>query len=126
VTRLADAPVPVRECLGAYEAFRRLGYLPEEIFFGIASDGVFMQLRHAGLKFTAAFEWPGMPDAAEVDRLWRAGAIAWNGGATEAERQELWEGCRVRNNSADFVLAMADRGMPVTSESVVASRRAVH
>lgn len=122
--RLADAHPEIRRCLGAYEAYRKIGYRPEEIYFSTFADGVGMVLRHAGLQHVCAWPWPDMP--ADVVARWEEAGNLWNGGSTEQEKQDLWDEWLRRNDTVAFVMSLADAGLPLTSEAVLASRRSVH
>lgn len=90
---LDDAPSEVRAALGFYEALRRMGYLPDELFFLVAlrqdriEDGphLFLRVEHMGRTYTLDVGRTGLADCVALT-TWTA---AWNAAPTP-EAARVW------------------------------------
>lgn len=107
-----DVPPALRECLAAFEAYRRLGYQADDIFMIRGANGLFMQLKEGAKEFiVAGGMWRGTDD--QLMKLWTECCAAWNGGFNEAQKQEIWEASFVRQNSVALVAAMKVKGFDI-------------
>jgi hypothetical protein len=117
--KLSQIAPHFRETLGAYEAYRRLGYQPEVIFFMVLPTAaqsmppdtfdLFMVLQSQGKSFRCltAQGIPGPKHQLESD--WKLAAKAWNAGH-ESTRLKIWEASLFRKNAADFILTLHKYG----------------
>lgn len=110
--RLLSATVV--SALAAHEAFRRLGFKPEEIFVALNVGRMMVSLRRGDRVFNLmAGPYPG--DYAEFMDEWDAAVEGWNGSMTDVERQRIWSTSEVRARSAEIVIALALKGFTVDS-----------
>jgi hypothetical protein len=93
--KLRDLPEGIRAMLWTHEAFRKLGFTPDEIVPSVAIDGhvgglaVFMEIVQGGapvFTYTVVPCW-GSPE--EVVTEWKAACVLWNR-APEKETREVW------------------------------------
>ena len=81
--------------LAVFEAFRRLGFLSDHIFFGFdpIRRAPFTVLRAQGLEFTIAY--PDVPplsvDEVKFFERWKERCEEWNGSMTEPQRKAIFE-----------------------------------
>lgn len=100
-------------CLAVYEAFRRFGFKPEEVFFDLRiSDRtthqpcVGMTLRTQGKEFVSNCGIrvdPAYLSDDELLDLWNHHAGKWNTGMTPQMRQDIWQ----RKMPMEMLLSMA-------------------
>ncbi len=76
--------------LALYEAFRRLGFLPEEIYFSYNKGTPFVLVRAEGKEYAVKVEAP-VPDTEQqyIDD-WQAAVVTWNSSMPETERQRIF------------------------------------
>lgn len=109
-------PAPLLEALCAYEAFRRLGFEPDDlhVVFGDGPDGklrVGMQARNPfnGVAFVVRVEDP-LTEAVASDcaAAWVRAAEWWNAGGAMTS---AYENSLIRANSVGLLTALQARGM---------------
>ncbi|MDP3766879.1 MAG: hypothetical protein Q8S13_02585 [Dehalococcoidia bacterium] len=124
------ASAPLLEALCWHEAFRRLGYLPSEIFVayvengtdpdsGYSGPGVAVVLRYAGKQYAVIVPDPKLEALAEgsaedVDRRFVAAwspATAWWNSAQHEELTPIWEKSRPVCNGTLLVMSLTARGI---------------
>jgi len=105
----------LEEALAAHEAFRRLDVAPDEIFFGVQSEGdprdpskalglaAFIKVqRHNGFEFN--YICGPVKDDAEKDLLaemWPKAAKEWNEAEDmDKERERIWRESNIGQNAA--------------------------
>lgn len=113
---LADV---LENCIGFFEAYRRLGFLPDEIFF--VTDAVFigMQIHRGGQVFGVAAGPRKDFDGGEIETQWLALCNRWNSSMTPAEREVLWQKSWACNNAGRFVSMMVHHGvLPDSNRSI--------
>lgn len=76
--------------LALYEAFRRLGFLSEEIFFSYNKARPIVVVRADGKQFVARVQSPAPATEQQYIKAWEAAADEWNGPMAEAERQRIF------------------------------------
>ncbi len=100
----------VAELLALHESFRRLKFPADELFTDIYKSGeVQFALRHKGEVFTVDVS-KGV-DIEATKKEWLEAVEWWNGPATEAERQEIYEGAAIANRRGELAFALAKRGL---------------
>lgn len=98
----------MEEALMAHEAFRRLGFPPDDIFVGLEDGQMLVVPVRGDLRFNlevGAFEgtreeWLAAWDLAV--QTWRA--------MPETECKEMWEASKVKAKGVDLVIAMVVKG----------------
>jgi len=101
----------VREAICYHEAFRRLGFLPDDIWVGTNSTGqVTVELHAQGKVFTTI---AGVCESAKDEQLF---GVLWLKAmhlvieSTDEELQEIWESSFVKKNFIDFAKSMWEKG----------------
>ncbi len=96
--RLRDYPKVYRDALACFEAFRRLGFSADEIFFGFdvvdgERDMVHMQLQTQGKTFTVTVAPIPGASRAKVAKTWKAIAKLMNELPAHSEewRECVWD-----------------------------------
>lgn len=103
-----EYPKVVREMWACFEAYKRLGFSPEYIFFVPSGNrlGVLLELDHkrrhgidCGLLYVG----------------WDADCSAFMDNVNafdQAELQSIWEDSAAKNNSAELILTLEKKGLP--------------
>ncbi len=76
--------------LALWEAFRRLGFLSEEIFFSYNKAQPIVVVRADGKQFVVKIESPVPPSERQYIDEWKAAVDAWNGTMTEDEHMRIF------------------------------------
>lgn len=110
--RKSEIHPAIRECMGAFEAFRRLGFKSDDIFAAVDTYGrAYSILRTQGKEFTATV---GMFDgrAQEFVRGWEEAAAATNKGEISPDDlQSIYQESFVLQNSVGLLLALEKKGI---------------
>ena len=112
-----------REALATFEAFRRLGFAADDIFFEPLLDPTTKQKVYAvalhtqGKVFSVAV---GLLDDGLPDRM--AAAAAWWNAQEPQNRfcERIWEGSHVRANAVDLLVVLHQRGFKIPANQVSA------
>jgi len=96
----------LHEALAFHEAFRRLGFEPEQLFLGMDSRQIWMELR-AGEKTFVATCGSNHHDIEHVQARWAEKVKKWNSSTSFAER--VWNDSFVRRNAMAFVLSVVSK-----------------
>jgi hypothetical protein len=114
---LSSYPEPIRIALATFEAFRRLGFVAEDIYFsvrmgsatGLKERGVGIQLQVRGREFAV---YAGSLDGNDDEKIaiWKAAARRWSTCAEE-ERQEVWAESGLGNLGVALILGLAEKGI---------------
>jgi hypothetical protein len=102
----------IRECMGAFEAFRRLGFKSDDIFAAVDSSGhAYSLLRTQGKELVATVgHFDGRSE--EFVRGWEEAAVATNKGeVSPADLQSIYEESFVLQNSVGLLLAIEKKGI---------------
>jgi hypothetical protein len=110
----------LRECLALFEAFRKLGYKAEDIYFMLNTNNgchtAHMVLRAEGKEFVCdAGSVKGTPD--EIQEQWRRAGNWWNS-TTEENREAVWRGSHVFKNKMDFLMALHTKGFKSSEKTL--------
>ncbi len=105
--KASDIPDCVREALCAQEAFRRVGFTPDEIYCRPQPDRLFVTLKRSGIEFNADVGRNTVP-MADFARVWRASTKWWNEHGKEA--LVLYEKSELRKNVVSLTVALVARG----------------
>lgn len=110
--RLAHLPQPVKEALGYFEAFRRLGFPADDIYFALGPKGQAQTiLRSQGLQFACDVGF--LPKVYHTEKaagaLWAEASTLWNE-AEDAETKAIWESSHARSNAIPFLVALHEKG----------------
>lgn len=82
---------PIKELLAIHEAFRKLGYPPDELFVATYAGGyIQFVLQHQGKQFTIDIAQGQDPKA--ITEEWQKAVAWWNKEAAEEERQAIYLG----------------------------------
>lgn len=118
MTTPIENPV-LREAVAYHEAFRKLGYSADDIFFATWPGGEAQVILRVGSFPRGACEFScdcgniGMSqEAARV--AWEAACEAWNTTMTAEERAALWDESTARREAVMLVFAMAAKGFDVS------------
>lgn len=109
----------INVCLAAYEAFRRLGFKPEEIFFTYFTDRIAMVLRTQGKEFIAncGARSDVLTDQ-DILNIWNERADKWNGGMSQLERMQIWNGGMPVEALISMTLAIKNLGISIPNEAI--------
>ncbi len=99
----------LNEALAVHEAFRRLGFPPEDIFVGADIEKLFVELRSQG-KTLLVTCGEGIYDQADIERLWEAKATAWNTTMTFEEREAIYRPSSVLKQAIKLLFALRIKG----------------
>lgn len=119
VTSIGDLPEVIREALCCHEAFRRLGFTPDQIEVGSGIDartsqrGLFVRL-HPKDQEKPFIVTLGRCDWApeDLNQVWLS-AIELFKTRPEAELQELWKTSGILREAAGLVAALHARGIAI-------------
>lgn len=122
--KLADIQEPFREMLACFEAFRRVGISPNDIFAGMQPGSgrrktrAYLVAKQVELSFTVMCEDGQCPETPEAfSAAWIAAGEWWNT-ATEGEQMEIWSQSEVRTRIGSLIRAMRNKGFEVGSEAL--------
>jgi len=115
-----------REALAVHEAFRRLGFTPDEIVVAKIADGlVIVGLQNLNYGWAVRtrelardLDFKDVTDG-EFEREWARAVTIWNEQSSDAECSELFYSSVVFENQATLVTVMASRGItwPKTADA---------
>lgn len=113
----------MRDALAVHEAFRKLGFLSEEIFIHRAPEGLQVVLQAQDKEFVVDV-WPRIISAAEYLALladeksfrkkWKAAVRTWNE-CTDEERWSIWQDAPILDRSAELVAKMVLKGFRIAA-----------
>lgn len=110
---------PLDEALAFFEAFRRLGFTPDEIFMGFwptSEDAticnVYTVVQRGELKFTVNLG-PADRPAKTLEAEWTAKTRWWNEHASSAERSAIYGKGYPQAHGFDLIMALQRAGFPV-------------
>jgi hypothetical protein len=103
-----------REALAVHEAFRRLGFIPDQLFVTLDSESqLFVILKHRGQDFAVCCGELSLTEA-EFHEQWPALITAVNAGyMTEADMTSIWTNSYVYQNKVRFILAIKAKGIAI-------------
>lgn len=104
-------------CLGYFEAYRRLGFAPEEIFFCLYPAGVAMGLRAQGKSIDLLVGKLEGNDAIGITLAWNTLAAQWNSSMTKEERERIYWASWPANNAGQFVTILVHAGFTVKASA---------
>lgn len=112
--RAADINPSFREALAVHEAFRKLGYSPEQIFVTLTSDSrLFVILKHLGREFAVFCGELAMSEP-DFYAAWPTLVTAVNGGAVaEEELNNLYRDSYVYRERLGFLAALKAKGIAI-------------
>lgn len=102
----------VRNALGLFEAFRRLGFEPDDLFALVHNKSHLAILaRHADKEFVATAGPLTPQELHDFRDLWGSATTWWNQDAAEADREAAYQECPAAQDTVGFLAALANRGM---------------
>lgn len=105
------------ECCALYEAYRRLGFTPDEIHFAYGKQGVAMMVAAQGKQYghrvTAEAHW----SPAMVFALWQERAERWNR-STQAEAAAVWMRSLARAHGPQIVMELLLQGFSINKSAL--------
>lgn len=101
----------LNEALATFEAYRRLGFTSDEIFFTLDSVNIFMVLQTQGKEFTITCGPRGVLDANQITAEWNKKAEAWNGTMTAPEREQIWISSFVASHCGSLIDGLMRKGI---------------
>jgi hypothetical protein len=107
----APAHPIIREALAAHEVFRKLGFMPDEIFIRPRPNELFVTVQRAGKEFNLSLGAHDL-DMVAVIKQW-ADATAWWNTGDNGERQELFDRSEVRKNVVPIIVSLTDKGFAI-------------
>lgn len=107
----------LNEALASFEAYRRLGFPSEEIFFIMDATNVFMVLKTQGKEFTIVCGPRGDLEGNQIIDEWNKRANAWNGTMTTMEREEIWTSSFVANHCGSLIDGLLHKGITLSRQS---------
>lgn len=118
MTSLLSASAYFKEALATHEAFRRLGYLSEEIFLHILGPdrdlSIQVVLKHKGLDFVVNIASAVRTAKMILLTQWKEVVVMWNNEsdspAVDYDKKIIWERSHVCQNSVSFLVAMLAKG----------------
>ena len=103
--------------LAIYEALRRIGFLPNEVFVAWNGGAPVTLIRADGKEFVVRTHAPGVPkDEAEYVSEWLKASAWWNDTATNSERMLVYHKYITEEVLLSLILALYDADMPLRSE----------
>ena len=112
--KLDEFPQPVKEALAYHEAFRRLGFLSDDIFFVVYpnANATQVQLHSQGLQFACGV---GMLPAryktqAASAKLWKQACEAGHTADNKDISESIWNFSHAKREVVGMLVAMADKG----------------
>jgi hypothetical protein len=116
--RLSDLHPIWREALACYEALRRLGFSPEDIFLSRHEDGRMMLLvrsaRYGLIVNLAAGDAAELRDLPhdELTAEWARAAVLWNGASRE-ETAEVYKNSLIYRRSDMMMFDLVNNGIAI-------------
>lgn len=111
----------IRECWAVHQAFRSLGFLPDNIYISVGRDirhpqadaCLFVVLKAQGKDFTVTVgAYPSEEKATAAVGTWHNFVTLANGGAFERESlDKIYESSHVFANSVELVLSLHEKGI---------------
>jgi len=111
--KLAEVHPVLKQALGFFETFRKMGFTPDEIFVAYDRMGQAGRVQVVLKAQDKTFSCDAGLVTFDGDRfkeLWAEASEVWNGQASDEEREQLWNESWVRKNATNFILALAARG----------------
>jgi hypothetical protein len=116
----------VREMLAVHEAFRKLGFESDDIFVMLDDpDGhAKVILRAQGKQFIVRMDGEWHASVKDRMKAWEKAVEAWNGTMTDDDRQEIWQGSHIVENTAAFVIMLDSKGFvfPVGTKKIATKK----
>lgn len=112
---LSDLHPTLKQALGFFEAFRRMGFTPDEIYAAYGSLGqkgrVQIILKAQDRIFSCD---AGLVDYREDEfkKRWEEASHLWNN-ATQEETKIVWDASYARKNATQLIMAMSGRGFVI-------------
>lgn len=101
-----------QECLACFEAFRKLGYKADDIYFMLSGDEnayeAHMVLMAEDKKFVCDVG-PMGGSSEQINTAWEE-AVDWWNTTTEENRRAVWFQSHVFKNKLDFLMALHAKG----------------
>lgn len=111
-------PLAFREALALHEAFRRLGFPSDDLFFLVSeepttdSTAIYIALRSGGHEFNALAGMVLMSKKHAMERWTEiVEAVADRERVDEASLLWLWDNSHVRRNVVSFIASLASHGI---------------
>ena len=106
--KVYELDIVLKEALATHEMFRKLGFLPSEIFI-IINESIGVAVKAQGKETSVRIgEASRLFD--EMMSLWKESVHAWNNEFTDSERNEIWENSLARKNATWVCGAMLALG----------------
>lgn len=122
--KLTDLRIELQEMLCAHEAFRRLGFAPDDIYIGVGLDPkygegpqVFVELHVHGTQFNLRTCDLWCDEAALVIE-WPAAVLLWNDPAQADACQTIWDQSEIRARSVELTVAVLGKGISLPRDAV--------
>lgn len=106
--KLQELPKPIQEALACHELFRRLGF-PSEAFQIIVGTSIFTKLTWGELTFVLDLGESSLPSDKQAE-YWKLATHLWQT-APENELQQLWEQSDCKNQAAEIVFRLRQKGI---------------
>lgn len=119
-------PAEIQECWAVHQAFRALGFPPEDIYVAVGKDArhpefevaLFVLLKAQGKEFLVTLG--GYPSDEAVESVlgkWTEFVELWKGDAFDDElMRDIYGTSNVVQNKAEFVIALYNKGIRPTQE----------
>lgn len=107
----------LNNALAAFEAFRRLGFPSDNLFFIQDEKSVFMALELPDKHFTI-YCGPKNGTKDEVVEAWQKKAEAWNHTMTPDEREAIWTGSFISMNCSSLITGMLKKGFQLSGDAI--------
>lgn len=113
--KLDDYPTAIKEGLAYHEAFRRLGFPPDDIYFATyASNHVQIQLKSDGKTFRVDLGmFPARFSQEEIGQMWAKAVELWNT-ADSAEAMSIWNFSHAKNQAVGLLMRMQEKGFRIS------------
>jgi len=107
-----DLHPTLREALALHESFRRLNFIPDEIYLLPRAKDVHVTVKRGTLQFNA---FAGVHELTipELVRKWTLSTKWWNETATNDEQQQIFRDSKVFREKVAFVAAVIAKGFNV-------------
>jgi hypothetical protein len=101
-----------------HEAFRKLGFLPDQLFVTISNENqLFVILKHRGQDFAVCCGELLLTEA-EFHEQWPALIIAVNAGEmSQEDMMSIWTDSYVYQNKVRFILAIKAKGIAIPHDA---------
>jgi len=113
----------LRECLGYFEAFRRLGFPPDDIYFFLHRGVAYAKLMTQGREFTCS---AGLMDCSSEDFMseWTRVGNAFNAREIpDPDMRRICSECQAFSNSVVFMTSLTVKGIVLPGLGNAAPRK---